>query len=168
MASRFAIQDAMKESEARLARLGPLMETYAGSPLLDDGGKWTVKACLSHIAASGRVTAAAQRALDRASGKAPPPAPGGMSVDERNEQQVAERRGRSIAELAEETHRGHAQALEDLRGMDDSVLGKKVPGFGPNAPEQSVSGVIMRQIEYHEGGQMDRIEYAFKLHTRWV
>lgn len=168
MASRLAIQDALQQSEARMARLLPLIETYASSPLQDDGGKWTIKACLSHIAASGRVTVVGQRALDRASGKVPPPAPGGMSIDERNEQQVAERRGKSIAELVEETKRNHALALEDLRGMDDVVLGKKVPGFGPNAPEQSVSGVIMRQIEYHEGGQMDRIEYATKLHTRWL
>ncbi|MBM3946327.1 MAG: DinB family protein [SAR202 cluster bacterium] len=167
MASRFAIQDAIKESEARLARLVPLMETYADSKLLDDGDKWTVKACLSHIAASARVTAGAQRAIDRAAGKAPPAPPGGMSVDERNEQQVTERRGKSIAELVDETKKAHAQALEDLRAMDDTALGKKVQAFGPNSAEQSVSGVILRTIEYHEGGQMDRIECALKSHTRW-
>ena len=32
----------------------------------------------------------------------------------------------------------------------------------------SVGGIILRTLEYHEGGQMDRIESAIKMRTRWV
>ena len=170
MASRQSIEDAIKASEARLQRLLPMMESYENLPLLDDGGKWSVRGALSHIAASAHVTVGAQRALDRAAGKAPPPAPSGpqMSGDERNEQQIKDRMHKSIAEIVEETKQGHAKALEDVKGMNDMVLGTKVAGMGANAPRVSASGLIMRQIEYHEGGQIDRIEYAIKSKTRWL
>lgn len=169
MASHQSIENAIKESEARLQRLLPMIESHQDTPLLDDGGKWTVRGALSHIAASGRVTGMAQRALDRAAGKAPPPAAsGGPSMDERNQQQIDERKSKSIAEIFEETKKAHAQALEDLKAMNDATLFTKVPGMGPNAPQVSTGGIVLRQVEFHEGGQIDRIEYAIKSKTRWL
>jgi len=143
------------------------METYADDALLDDGGKWSVRDCLSHVAASARVTTAGQRALQRLSGQAQPAA-GGPSVDERNTQQVAERKSKAVAELIDETKQAHALALEDLRSMDDATLDTKVPDMQPVRPAQSVGGVSLRALEYHEGGQMDRIESALRIRTRWA
>ena len=167
MASRQAIEGAFRAADDRLNRLAALMETYANDALLDDGGKWSVRDCLSHISASARVSAAGQRALQRLSGQTQP-ATGGLSVDERNAQQVAERKSKSVAELIEETKQTHALALEDLRSMDDATLDTKVPDMQPGRPAQSVGGIILRMLEYHEAGQMDRIESALRIRTRWA
>jgi hypothetical protein len=169
MANRQAIDAAFQAANARLDRLRPLMETYQNDALLDDGGKWTIRDCLCHVAASARVSGAGQRALQRARGEAPPtPAAGAPSVDERNQQQIEDRRGKSIAELVEEAKQGHASAIDDIRAMDDATLDTKVPDIQPNRPPSSVGGTILRMLEYHEGGQMDRIENALRVRTRWV
>ena len=169
MATRQELQTALGDADARLDRLQPLMEQYESDALLDDGGKWSVRDALSHVASSGRVSMAGQRALDRVRGQAPPPAPapGGPSVDERNQQQIAERSGKSIADLIAEAKQAHATALEDIAKLDDDALATPVPDTQPTRPGSSVGGMILRSLEYHEGGQMDRIEAALRLRTRW-
>ena len=72
MANRQAIEAAFQQADARLDRLHPLMQSYENDKLLDDGGKWSVRDCLSHVAASARVSAMGQRAYDRLKN---PPAP---------------------------------------------------------------------------------------------
>jgi len=144
------------------------METYADDRLLDDGGKWSVRDCLSHVASSSRVSGAGQRALERLSGRASAPTSGAPSIDERNAQQVAERTGKSIAELIAEIKENHRLAQVDIAAMDDAALDQKIPATLPNGPATSVGGVILRMLEYHEGGQMDRIENALRARTRWV
>ena len=89
-------------------------------------------------------------------------------MDERNAQQVEERKGKSIAELIEEAKQAHAAAWEDVRGMNDASLDTKVPDMQPGRPATSVGGIILRMLEYHEGGQVDRIENALRVRTRWV
>ncbi len=161
MASRQALEQAFQAADRRLDRLAPLMASYESDRLLDDGGKWTIRDCLCHVAASAKVSAAGQRALDRLAGNVPPPpAPGGPSVDERNQQQIEARAGKSVAELVAETKQAHAAAWEEIRAMTDAMLDTQVP--------PSVGGLILRFLEYHEGGQVDRIENALKVRTRWV
>lgn len=169
MANRQAIEGAFRNADARLDRLRPLMETYERDMLLDDGGKWTVRDCLSHVAASARVSGAGQRALARAGGQAPAPAaPGGPTMDERNQQGVTERAGKSVAELVQETKDAHAAAWEEIRKMTDAELDTKVPDMQAGRPGSSVGGIILRFLEYHEGDQMNRIENALRLRTRWI
>ena len=119
------------------------------------------------------MSAAGQRALARLQPAAPAPAPTAgaapaPTVDERNQQSIADRAAKSIADLIAEAKAGHAAAREDLKGMDDSVLDTKVPDMAPDRPAQSVGGNILRSLEYHEGGQMDRIEAAINVRTRWA
>ena len=49
-----------------------LIQTYESGALLDDSGKWSVRDCLSHVAASSRVSGAGQRGLAGLSGQAQP------------------------------------------------------------------------------------------------
>lgn len=169
MASRQAIEGAIRAADGRLDRMRPLMETYERDMLLDDGGKWTVRDCLSHVAATARISGAGQRALARVQGQAPPPpAPGAPTMDERNQQAITERAGKSIADLVQETKDAHAAAWDEIRKMTDAELDTKVPDTQAGRPAASVGGIMLRFLEYHEGGQMDRIEAALRLRTRWV
>jgi DinB family protein len=169
MANRQAIEAAFRAADRRLDRLAPLIATYESDRLLDDSGKWNLRDCLCHVAASARVSGMAQRALDRLEGKAPPPAaPGGPTVDERNQQQIEARAGKSVEDLVAEAKQGHAVAWEDVRAMTDATLDTKVPDMQPGRPAASVGGLVLRMLEYHEGGQMDRIENALRVRTRWV
>jgi hypothetical protein len=169
VANRQAIEGAFRQADARLDRLRPLMGSYADDKLLDDGGKWTVRDCLSHVAASARVSMMGQRALERATGQAQPQGSGGGgSPDERNQQQIEERKDKSVGELVDEAKQAHASAWEDIRAMTDAQLDTKVPPMQPGGMTTSVGGIILRTLEYHEGGQMDRIESALKMRTRWV
>lgn len=169
MASRQALDAAFRAADARLDRLAPLIETYANDPLLDDGGKWSVRDCLSHVAASALVSAAGRRALQRARGETPPPAaPGGPTLDERTQAQVEERNGKSIAEIVAEAKAAHATAIAEIRAMSDADLDTKVPPAQGSGPAQSVGGAMFRMLEYHEARQVDRIEDALRLRTRWV
>ncbi len=52
MTTRQQLQEAIVSADARLDRLQPLMEQYQHDALLDDGGKWSVRDCLSHVGAS--------------------------------------------------------------------------------------------------------------------
>ncbi len=168
MASRQAMNAAFRAADARLDRLAPRIATYAEDHLLDDGGKWSVRDCLSHVAASAQIAAAGQRALLRARGEAPAPTAGGPTLDERTQAQVEERRSKSVAELIAETKEAHAAAQLAIRAMTDTELDTKVPDMQPNRPAASVGGIMMRFLEYHEGRQVDRIEDALRLRTRWV
>lgn len=170
MANRQALEGALRAADARLDRLFPLIETYATDPLLDDGGKWSVRDCLSHVAASARVSGAGQRALQRLRGEAPPPpAPGGPTLDERTQQHVTDRAAKTVAEIVQETKEAHAAAWEDIRGMTDADLDTRVPDAAAGGrPAPSVGGLILRSLEYHEGRQLDRIEDALRARTRWV
>lgn len=168
MASRQALDAAFRAADARLDRLAPLIETYANDPLLDDGGKWSVRDCLSHVAASALISAAGRRALQRARGETPPPAPGGSTLDERTQMQVEERKGKSVAEIVADAKQAHATAMVEIRAMSDAELDTKVPPVQGNGPAQSVGGAMFRMLEYHEARQVDRIEDALRLRTRWV
>ena len=167
MATRQELQAAITAADGRLDRLQPLMEQYQNDVLLDDGGKWSVRDCLSHIAASARVSMAGRRALDSVRGESRPAVAGGPTIDERTAQQVAERRDKSIADLIVETKQAHAAALEDLAAMSDSDLATAVPAPAPDRPGTSVAGAALRMLEFYEGGQVDRIENALRLRTRW-
>jgi hypothetical protein len=164
------MEGALRAADARLDRLAPLMASYADDRLLDDGGKWSVRDCLSHVAASARVSVGGQRALERATGQAQAPAPGGGGggPDERNQQQIEERKNKSVAEIVAEAKQAHADALADIRALTDAQLDTKVPPMQSGGATVSVGGIILRMLEYHEGGQMDRIESAMKMRTRWV
>jgi hypothetical protein len=165
------MEGAFRAADARLDRLAPLMASYADDRLLDDGGKWSIRDCLSHVAASARVSMMGQRALERATGQGQPPAAGGGGgggPDERNQQQIEERKSKSVAELVAEAKQAHADSQTDIRAMTDAQLDTKVPPMQPGGATVSVGGIILRTLEYHEGGQMDRIESALKMRTRWV
>ncbi|MCC6236854.1 MAG: DinB family protein [Dehalococcoidia bacterium] len=168
MANRQALEGAFKAADARLERMLPLMTSYADDRLLDDGGKWTVRDCLCHVAASARVSGMGQRALARLEGNAPAPAPGAPTVDERNQEQIASRATRSVREIVDETREAHAAAWADIVAMTDATLDTKVPDMYPWRPPLSVGGIILRTLENHEGGQLDRIEAALKSRTRWL
>ncbi len=168
MANRQALEQAFQAADRRLDRLAPLMATYPDDRLLDDGGKWTIRDCLCHVAATARVSGMAQRALDRLNGTAAAAAPGGPSIDERNQQQITDRAGKSVADLVAEVKAGHAAAWEDVKAMTDATLDTKVPDIQPNRPMLSVGGLVLRHLEYHDGGQMDRIENALRARTRWI
>ncbi|MSP22963.1 MAG: DinB family protein [Dehalococcoidia bacterium] len=170
MANRQALDGAFTAANARLDRLAPLIETYADDRLLDDGGKWSIRDCLCHIAATARVTGAAQRGLDRVNGVTPPAAPavGAPTVDDRNQQQIEASASKSIAELIEETKAGHAAAIEGIRAMTDATLDTKIPDMQPTRPMLTAGGLTLRMLEYHEGGQLDRIENALRTRMRWL
>jgi len=171
MTSRQDIEAALKAADARLDALKAQMETYATDKLLDDGGKWCVRDCLSHVAAASNVGAAGQRALARLNPPAAAPAAGGapaMSVDERNAQAVEARVSKSVAELIDEAKAGHAASFDALKGWDDAALAQQIPDAAAGRPSQSLAGNILRFLEYHEGGQMDRIEAALNVRGRWA
>ncbi len=168
MPTRTEIEAAIRQADARLDALQPLVQQYEHDALLDDGGKWSVRDCLSHVAASARVGAAGRRALDRLDAPpAPASAPPPLNIDEVTQQQVEERKQRSVAELVAEAKAAHAASLEDLAGIDDAALQRKVPAARPGGPELSIGGTILRSLEYHEAGQIDRIEAALRARTRW-
>ncbi len=168
MANRQALEGAFKAADARLDRMLPLMATYADDRLLDDGGKWTVRDCLCHVAASARVSGMGQRALARLEGTAPAPAPGAPSIDDRNQEQIAARASSSVADLVAEVRAAHAGAWADIAAMTDATLDTRVPDMYGWRPPLSVGGIILRTLELHEGGQLDRIEAALKSRTRWL
>jgi len=168
MANRQALEAAFQKADARLDRLCPLMQTYERDALLDDGGKWSVRDCLSHVAASARVSVAGQRGLERLRGQPTAPAAPAMPIDDRTALQVAERKDKSVAQLVDEAKQAHVAAMQDIRAMDDATLDTKVPDMQPGRPAASVGGLILRMLEYHEGGQVDRIENALRVRTRWV
>jgi len=162
------MESAFKAADARLDRLAPLIEVYGDDRLLDDGGKWSVRDALAHVGLSARVSTFGQRARARARGEAPAPAPGAPSMDERNRQAIDAIASKSIADLVAQAKQGHADSWEDIRAMSDADLDTKVPPMQAGGMTQSVGGIILRTLEYHEAGQMDRIEAALKMHTRWV
>lgn len=172
MTSRQDIEAALKAADARLDALKAQIETYADDKLLDDGGKWSVRDCLSHVAAASNIGAAGQRALARLNPPAPAaPAAGAapaMSIDERNQAATADRASKSVADLIAEAKAGHTASLEALKGWDDGALAQQIPDAAPGRPAQSLAGNILRFLEYHEGGQMDRIEAALHVRGRWA
>ena len=174
MAARQAMESAFKAADTRLDRLAPLIEAYGDDRLLDDGGTWSVRDALAHVALAARVSGFGQRALQRARGEAPAPAaaapgaPAAPSIDERNRQAIDAIASKSIADLVAQAKQGHADSWEDIRAMSDADLDTKVPPMQAGGMTQSVGGIILRTLEYHEAGQMDRIEAALKMHTRWV
>ena len=91
-----------------------------------------------------------------------------MSVDERNQQAIEARASKSVADLVDEAKAGHVAALEALKAWDDAALAQQIPDAQPNRPSQSLAGNILRTLEYHEGGQMDRIEAALNVRGRWA
>lgn len=169
MPTRAEIEAAHKQADARLDQLQPLMQQYEADALLDDGGKWSVRDCLSHVAASARVGTFGRRALDRLDNPPAPAAPGAapFNIDEATQKQVEERKDKSIADLIAEAKEAHAASLEDLAAIDDASLQRKVPAARPGAPELSVGGTVLRMLEYHEAGQVDRIEATLRARTRW-
>lgn len=171
MANRQALEGAIKAADARFDRLAPLMDSYQADRLLDDGGKWSVRDCLAHVAASARISGAGQRALQRVRGEAPaptPPQPGAPSMDERNLQQSTDRTDKPIQAIVDETKAAHAAAWEDVRTMSDADLDTKVPDAANGRPAPSVGGLILRSLESHEMRQLDHIEDALKARTRWL
>ena len=170
MVSRATIETALAAADARLIALQPLMETYAAERLLDDQGRWSVRDCLCHVAQGSRVSWGARRALWRLDPTSAPAAASvpGPSIDERNQLEIEKRTGLSVAELVQEAVIGHRKALDDLRGWDDATLDLSVPDTQVTRPAQSVGGNFLRFLEYHEGGQVDRIEAAINVRTRWA
>lgn len=169
MAARQAIEAAFRAADARLDSLQALMQTYEHDRLLDDGGKWSVRDCLAHVAATARVSTFGQRAFERVirTTPAPAPTPGGPTIDDRTAQQVAERADKSIAELIAEAKQAHVDALREIAAMPDATLDTTIPPAQPGGPTTTVGGTVLRMLEYHEGGQVDRIENALRARTRW-
>ena len=171
MAARQAMESAFKAADTRLDRLAPLIEAYGDDRLLDDDGKWSVRDALAHVALSALVSTFGQRALARARREASAPAPaapGAPSMDDRNRPAIDAIANKSITDLVTQAKQEHADSWEDIRAMSDTDIDTKVPPMQAGGMTQSVGGIILRTLEYHEAGQMERIEAALKMHTRWV
>ncbi|MFN8639121.1 MAG: hypothetical protein U0360_06605 [Dehalococcoidia bacterium] len=67
-----------------------------------------------------------------------------------------------MQDLLAEAKEAHRVAWETVRGMTDAVLDTKVPDMQPDRPAASVGG-DPAPAEYHEGGQLDRIENALRV-----
>ena len=153
------IESALKAADERLDALTDSMSARQDARLVDDDGKWSVRDCLSHVAATARVSGGAMRALSRARGEGEPaPAPTSTpapSVDERNQMQIEERASKSVEELVAEIKAGHALAWSDVQALDEEALGTDVQGV-------TVGAMVLRSLQGHEGGQVDRIEAALR------
>ena len=153
---RAEIVQALQEADERVERLRPAILGHADAPLLE--GEWTVRDCLSHVAARAEVTAIVARLEERLAAAAAGQTPA-MNVDDINRGQVEERAGRSVEALLDEVVANHARAAEELADLSDARMEQRVPNFR-GAGDSSMAEVVLRNVHGHESGHLDAIEQA--------
>jgi len=160
MSSTDEFAAAVRQIDDRLAALRQEILANGDKPLLE--GTWRVRDALSHLAARAngvpRVLARVE-ALDSPANSGSAPAP--RNIDEINAGQVDERSERSVEELLDEIHAGHAAALVAAAAIDEATLARSIPlGFRPG--DATVGELLVMGGPRHDGNHLDQVEAALK------
>lgn len=162
MTIRQQILDAMRRADERLEKLRASITAHPDARLLE--GTWTVRDCLSHVAARSVVTSIVRRVEQRLAA-----ARGGelvaIDINAINHGQVEERKGATAAQLVDEAQAGHRQAAAELAAMSDEQLARRMPEFR-GAGDVSIGELALRIIQRHEAGHVDSVEAAIAAVTR--
>ena len=156
MTTRQEILDALKQADHRIDGIAASVTAHPETPLLE--GEWTVRDCLSHVAARAPVTNIIARLEQRmaAAAAGDPPA---VNITDVNDGQVQERTGSSVEELLTEIKAGHARAAQELPSIGDETLERRVPNF-QGTGDSSMADVLLRNLHGHESGHLDQVEAA--------
>src|SRR5438045_1612234 len=117
--TREEMVQAIRDADARLERLRPLIHQAPEAPLLS--GEWRVRDALSHVAARANAVPTLQRVIERSRQQGPAATPV-QDVHEINAGQVRDRSNNSVDELLDETLTGHRVTIEALPNYDDATL----------------------------------------------
>ena len=154
MATREAIVDAIRSADARSEALRERILATPEAPL--PAGEWRVRDALSHLAARANPLplVEAVSALSRMEGEPPP-----FDVDAQNAAQIAERAGKSAAEILDEMHAIYAEAAAGIEALDEEALA--LPVKLPMMPNEiAMSDLVLMSMGMHVEAHLAEIEQA--------
>lgn len=161
MTTKVDVIEGIKAVDARVNRLTAQLLASADAELPE--GEWHVHETLCHLAARANgvpvATAAARRARAAKIQGQSVPARGAVDIVEINEQQIDDRRNRSVQELLDEIHAGHQAALQAVREFDPPALEERLPAFAGGG-DMSFADLLLRAGPGHENSHLDQIEKA--------
>lgn len=154
MASREDILAAIQSADERAAVLRDRIIAAPEASL--PGGDWRVREALSHLAARANPMPLIEtlRAQSAADGEQP-----ALDVNAMNAEQIAERAGKTVAEILDELHANYGAALAALKALDEEALALPVKlATLPN--EIAMSNLVLMSLDLHVKAHMDEIEAA--------
>jgi hypothetical protein len=156
MTIRQQILDAMRQADERLEKLRASITAHPDAKLLE--GTWTVRDCMSHVAARSIVTSIV-RTVEQRMAAARAGEQVAIDINAINHGQVEERKGATAVQLVDEAKAGHRQAAAELAAISDEQLARRVPEFR-GAGDVSIGEMVLRNIQRHEAGHVDTAEAA--------
>ncbi len=160
MTTRHDVIKGIEEVDTRVHGMAPRLLTHGDAKLPE--GEWTVRQALCHLAARSNcvplAVSASRRAHARAQG-VPSAAGGAGGINEVNQRQLEERQDRTVAELLDEIHAGHQDAVKAVRGIDEPTLGERMVYYSGGG-EMSFAELLLRAGPGHENNHLDQIEKA--------
>lgn len=162
MTIRQQILDAMRQADERLEKLRASITAHPDARLLE--GTWTVRDCMSHVAARSVATSIV-RTVEQRLAAARSGVQVAIDINAINHGQVEERKAATAAQLVDEARTGHRKAAAELAAIGDEQLARRVPEFrGPG--DVSIGEMVLRNVQRHEAGHVDAVEAAVAAVTR--
>lgn len=162
MTIRQQILDAIRQADERLEKLRASITAHPDARLLE--GTWTVRDCMSHVAARSVVTSIV-RNVERRLAAARAAEQVAIDINAINHGQVEERKGATAAQLVDEAKAGHRRTTTELAAMSDEQLARRMPEFGGHG-DVSIGELVLRIVQRHEAGHIDSVEAAIAAVTR--
>jgi hypothetical protein len=120
-------------------------------------GTWTVRDAVCHMAADGNAVPRFLQRIERArNGQTGRPT--GFNLDAHNEEQIALRKPRPLADVLSEVHEGLSNDMAEVEALPEDLLTSNVPNFrGELTP---ASDQVRFTAAGHPGIHLDDIEAA--------
>lgn len=155
-ATREDIISAIKAQDARFASLRIAILANPTAPL--PTGTWTVRDCLSHIAARAVLTSTLRNAEARLKAAAENRELPRISIDDVNHGQVVERQNATAEELLKEIQENHARTIEEIKTLPEEQLAKLYTTM--QGAQVTGADLILGNVSRHESGHTNDVEAA--------
>ncbi len=155
-ATREDIIKAIKDQDARFTRLHPTILANPAAPL--PTGTWTVRDCLSHIAARALLMSTLRNAEARLKAAAENRELPRINIDDINHGQVTERQNATVEELLKEIMENHAKTIEEIKALPQAQLDKMYTTV--QGDQRSGADLILGNVARHEAGHTNDVEAA--------
>ncbi|HWO94251.1 MAG TPA: DinB family protein [Dehalococcoidia bacterium] len=157
MPTKDEIVNALDGVVARVQELAPKVREKPNAKLPE--GDWVVRDALCHLAARSNsvpmVIGLAERVAQSGGGGFP----AGFDIDAVNQEQIEERRARTVDELINEIIEGHAVAKAEVRGVDDGLFERRLPNPRGEG-ELALADFLFAATAWHDNMHLDDIAKA--------